>query len=64
MLEWIYRPMQVSLAAANINRIWAVVKKARRDADKVDHDRVNPFTVIASFTSIKERVDQSNTSEV
>ena len=55
-----YRPMQVSLAAANIDRIRAVVKKARRDVDKVDHDKVNPFTIIASFPSIKERVDQSN----
>ena len=53
-----YRPMQVSLAAANIDRIRSVVKKARRDVDKVDHDRVNPFAIIASFPSIKERVDQ------
>ena len=39
--------MQVS--AANIYRIWAVVKKATHDVDKVDHDKVNPFTVIPSF---------------
>ena len=51
-----------SLAA--FDRIWAVVKQARRDVDKVDHDKVSPFTVIASFTSIKEHVDQSNASEV
>lgn len=56
--------MQVSLAAANIDHIWAVVKKARHDVDKVDHDKVNPFTIIASFPSIKECVDQSNASEV
>ena len=55
-----YRPMQVSLTAANIDHIQAVVKKARDDMDKVDHDKVNPFTVIALPPSIKERVDQSN----
>ena len=58
-----YRPMQVSLAAANIDRIRAVVKKARRDVEKVDHDKVNPFAIIVSFPSIKECVDQS-TSEL
>ena len=58
-----YRPMQVSLATANIDCIRAVVKKARHDEDKIDHDKVNPFAIIASFPSIKERVDQS-TSEL
>ncbi|MCY3928218.1 MAG: hypothetical protein OXG81_08075, partial [Acidobacteria bacterium] len=59
-----YRPMQVSLAAANIDRIRAVVKRARCDVDKVDNEKVNPFKVIASFPSIKERVDQTNGSEI
>ena len=40
------------------------MKRARHDVDKVDRDKVNPFTVKASFPSIKECVDQSNASEV
>ena len=52
------------MATANIDRIQTVVKKARHDVDKVDHDKVNPFTIIASFPSIKQHVDQSNTTEV
>ena len=59
-----YRPMQVSLAASHIGRILAAVKKGRRDVDKVDHEKVNPFAIIASFPSIKERVDQSNASDI
>ena len=59
-----YRPMQVSLAASHIGRIRAAVKKGRHDVDKVDHEKVNPFAIIASFPSIKERVDQSNTSDI
>ena len=43
-----YRPMQVSLAASHIGRIRAAVKKSRRDVDKVDHEKVNPFTIIAN----------------
>ena len=50
--------MQASLAAAIIDRIRAVAKKARCDVDKVDHDRVNPFAIIASYPSITERVEQ------
>ena len=34
-----YRPMQVSLAASNIGRIRATVKKGRRDVDKVDQEK-------------------------
>ena len=32
--------------------------------DKVDHERVNPFAIKVSFPAIKERVDQSNTSDI
>ena len=46
--------MQVSLATSHIGRIRAAVKKGRRDVDKVDHEKVNPFAIIASFPSIKE----------
>jgi len=56
--------MQVSLASSNIGRIRAAVQKGRRDVDRVDHERVNPFAIIASFPAIKERVDQSNTSDI
>ena len=52
-----YQPMSVSLAAANIDRVRAVVKKAKKEVDKIDNDRVNPFKIIASFPSIKLRID-------
>ena len=31
---------------------------------KVDNEKINPFKVIASFPCIKERVDQTNGSEI
>ena len=40
-----YQPMEASLVAANIDRVRAVVRKARREIDKVNNDRVNPFKV-------------------
>ena len=42
-----YRPIETSLAAANIDRIRAIVKKAMEEVDKVDNERVNPFKIIA-----------------
>ena len=57
-----YQPMSVSLAAANIDRVRAVVKKAKKEVDKIDNDRVNPFKIIASFPSIKERIDGNSES--
>jgi len=53
-------PMEQSLAAANLERIRTVVKKVRKDVDKVDNERVNPFKIIASFKHIKERIDGTN----
>ena len=55
-----YRPIESSLAAANISRVRAQVRKARKEVDKVDNERVNPFTIIVSFPSIKERIDKAN----
>jgi len=57
-----YRPMEVSLPASNIDRVRAVVKKARKQVDKVDNERVNPFKVVASFPAIKHRIDQQQGS--
>ena len=54
------RPIECSLAAANIDRIRKVVKKARQEVDKTDNEKVNPFKVIASFPHIKERIDRGN----
>ena len=54
-----YQPIEASLAAANISKVWAVVRKARKEIDKVDSDRVNPFKVVASFPSIKDHIDGS-----
>jgi len=59
-----YRPMQVSLAANNLHRIRAVVKRVRSDVDKIDNEKVNPFKIIASFPAVKERVDQTNGTEI
>ena len=53
--------MEASLAAANIDRVRAVVRKARKEINKVDNDRANPFKVIASFPSIKDHIDGSIT---
>ena len=52
-----YQPMEASLAVANIDRVRAVVRKARKEIDKVDNNRINPFKVVASFPSIKDRID-------
>ena len=51
------QPMEVSLAAANIDRIRTILKKARKEVDKVDNERVSPFKIIASFKHIKDRID-------
>ena len=52
-----YQPINVSMAAANIDRVRAVVKRARKDVEKVDNEKVNPFKVVASFPSIKQSID-------
>ena len=52
-----YQPINVSMAAANIDRVQAAVKKARKDVEKVDNEKVNPFKVIASFPLIKQSID-------
>ena len=38
-----YIPMEVSLPAANLERIRTHVKRARQDVEKIDNERVNPF---------------------
>jgi len=54
------RPIECSLPAANIDRIRTIVKKARKEVDKTDNEKVNPFKVIVSFPYIKERIDRAN----
>ena len=44
--------------------IRAHVKKARREIQKVDNERVNPFKIIASFASIKERMDANSAGQI
>ena len=53
-----YRPMEASLPTANLDRMRAVVKKARREVEKIDNEKVNPFKIIASFPAIKHKIDQ------
>ena len=52
-----YRPMEASLPTANLDRMRAIVKKARKEVEKVDSDRVNPFSIIVSFPAMKNRID-------
>ena len=52
-----YQSINVSMAAANIDRVQAAVKKTRKDVEKVDNEKVNPFKVIASFPFIKQSID-------
>ena len=54
-----YRPMEVSIAAANIDRMRAIVNKSKKEIYKVDNEQVNPFKIIASFPSIKSKIDVS-----
>ena len=56
-----YRPMEVSLAAANIERVKVAVKKA---IEKVDNEKVNPFKIIALFPSIKEYIDANSAGQL
>ena len=49
-----YRPIETS----NLDRMCAIVKKARKEAEKVDSDRVNPFSIIASFPAMKSQIDR------
>jgi len=58
------RPMEVSLAAANIEHVKVAVKKARRNVEKVDNEKVNPFMVIASFPSIKGHIDANSAGQL
>ena len=45
--------MQESLAASNIGRVRAAVQKGKQGVYKVDHEKVNPFAIIASYLAIK-----------
>ena len=45
-------------ATTNIDRMRAIVKKARKDVEKIDNDKVR---FIASFPAIKERIDKQCT---
>ena len=54
-LGMVYSPMEKSIAAANIDRLRAVVNKSKKDVYKVDNDKINPFKIVASFPSIKEK---------
>jgi len=53
-----YQPMVESLAAANIDCVRAVVRKARKDIDNIDNNR---DILIASFPSNKECIDGTMT---
>ena len=53
-----YRPIETSLPTANLDRVRAIVKKARKEAEKVDCDRVNPFSIVALFPAMKNQIDR------
>ena len=46
------QPLEKSIAAANLERVRAVVNKSKKDVCKVDNDT---FKIVSSFPSIKER---------
>ena len=56
-----YRPMEASLPAINLDRMRAAVKKVRKEVEKIDNDKVNPFKIIASFPAIKAGIDKQCT---
>jgi len=37
------------MAAVNLDRVRNAVKKAQKDVEKIDNEKVNPFKVIARF---------------
>ena len=49
-----YRPIETSLPT----ECMILLKKARKEAEKVDSDRVNLFSIIASFPAMKSRIDR------
>jgi len=53
-----YIPMEVSLPAAKLEHIRTHLKRARQDVEKINNEWVNPFKIIASFPSIKDRQKQ------
>ena len=55
--------IEKSLAAANLDRIRVVLNKTKRQIDKVDSERVDPFKIVSSFPAIKSKIDQSFSSE-
>jgi len=36
------------------------VNRSKKDIYKVNNDKINPFKIIDSFPSIKERIDRNN----
>ena len=40
-----YQPMSVSLAAANIDHVRAVVKKAKKEVERIDNDSYRLFSI-------------------
>jgi len=55
-----YNPMEVSVATGNIDRVRENVNKSKKDIYKVNNGKINPFKIIDSFPSIKERIDRNN----
>lgn len=53
-----YRLIEKSLTAGNIDRVRMQVNKVKKQIDKVDNKKVNPFKVIASFPALKDRTDR------
>ena len=56
-----YRPKEASLPAINLDRMRAAVKKVRKEVEKINNDKVNPFKIIASFPAIKAGIDKQCT---
>jgi len=56
-----YRPMETSLPTASLGRMRTIIKRVRKDAEKIDCEKVNPFSIIASFPAMKSRINRQCT---
>ena len=57
-LEWIIGPLKLLCQQQILTECMVLLKKARKEAEKVDSDRVNLFSIIASFPAMKSRIDR------
>lgn len=55
--------MEKSIAAAKIDKLRAAVNKSKKNVYNVGKDKINLFKIVASFPSIKEKIDRNNVQQ-